>query len=68
VERFKRVDNDTLQITFLFDDPKAYDKPWTAAPRILKSKPGRELLESFCVDDSSSSPEKKTMPLSAPKQ
>jgi len=49
VERFKRVDSDTLQITFMFDDPKAYEKPWTAAPRILKSKPGRELLESFCV-------------------
>ena len=51
VERFQRIDNDTLQITFMFDDPKAYEKPWTAAPRILKSKPGRELLESFCVQD-----------------
>jgi hypothetical protein len=68
VERFKRVDNDTLEITFLFDDPKAYDKPWTAAPRILKSKPGRELLESFCVQDHGSSLENKAMPLNAPKK
>ena len=59
VERFKRVDADTLQITFMFDDPKAYEKPWTAAPRILKAKPGRELLESFCVQNDSHSSEKK---------
>jgi hypothetical protein len=59
VERFKRIDSDTLQITFMFDDPKAYEKPWTAAPRILKSRPGRELLESFCVQNDSRSSGKK---------
>jgi hypothetical protein len=59
VERFKRIDSDTLQITFMFDDPKAYEKPWTAAPRILKSRPGRELLESFCVQNDSHSSGKK---------
>jgi len=59
VERFKRIDGDTLQITFMFDDPKAYEKPWTATPRILKSKPGRELLESFCVQNDSRSSGKK---------
>jgi hypothetical protein len=59
VERFKRIDSDTLQITFMFDDPKAYDKPWTAAPRLLKAKPGRELLEFFCVPNDSQSSGKK---------
>jgi hypothetical protein len=59
VERFKRIESDTLQITFMFDDPKAYDKPWTAAPIILKSKPGRELLEFFCVPNDNRSPSKK---------
>jgi hypothetical protein len=59
VERFKRIDSDTLQITFMFDDPKAYEKPWTAAPRILKAEPGRELLESFCVQNESHSSGKK---------
>ena len=49
VERITRIDGDTLQITFLFDDPKAYDKPWSAVPRILKLTPARELVESFCV-------------------
>jgi hypothetical protein len=43
----------------MFDDPKAYEKPWTAAPRILKAMPGRELLESFCVQNDSRSSGKK---------
>jgi hypothetical protein len=59
VERFQRIDSDTLQITFMFDDPKAFEKPWTAAPRILKAMPGRELLESFCVQNDSRSSGKK---------
>ncbi len=29
VERIRRVDHDTLEIDFTFDDPKAYKKPWT---------------------------------------
>ena len=28
VERFRRVEPDTLQIEFTFNDPKAYTKPW----------------------------------------
>ena len=30
VERFRRVDHDTLQDDLTIDDPKAYTKPWTA--------------------------------------
>lgn len=66
VERIKRVDAETLQITFMFDDPKAYDKPWTAAPRNLKSKPGRELVEYFCVRNENHSSDKTAKPPSAP--
>jgi len=29
-ERFKRLDNDTLQYRFTIDDPSSYTKPWTA--------------------------------------
>ena len=29
VERFRRVDQDTLEIDFTFDDPKTYTKPWS---------------------------------------
>ena len=28
VERFRRVNHNTLEIEFLFDDPKAFTKPW----------------------------------------
>jgi hypothetical protein len=29
VERWQRVDHDTLKIVFTFDDPKNYAKPWS---------------------------------------
>jgi hypothetical protein len=29
IERYKRLDKDTLQIDFTYDDPKAFTKPWT---------------------------------------
>ena len=29
VERFRRVNHDTLQLDVTFEDPKAYTKPWT---------------------------------------
>jgi hypothetical protein len=66
VERIRRVDTETLQVTFMFDDPKAYDKPWTAAPRNLKSKPGRELVESFCVPDDNRPSDKPAKPSGVP--
>jgi hypothetical protein len=30
VERFRRPNPDTLEVEFLFDDPKAFTKPWAA--------------------------------------
>ena len=30
VERFRRVDHDTLRLDLIIEDPKAYTKPWTA--------------------------------------
>ena len=30
IERFRRVDHDTLEITLTFDDPKAYKQPFTS--------------------------------------
>jgi hypothetical protein len=35
IERFRRLDHDTLELTLTFDDPKAYTKPFTAT-RIYK--------------------------------
>jgi len=28
VERFRRPNRDTLEIEFLFDDPKTFTRPW----------------------------------------
>jgi hypothetical protein len=51
IERIRRANHDTLQITFTIEDPIAYSKPWTSAPRIFRLKPGYELTEDFCVPD-----------------
>jgi hypothetical protein len=50
-ERIRRVNHDTLQVTFTIEDPMAYSKSWTSAPRIFRLKPGNELTEDFCVQD-----------------
>ncbi len=50
-EHYRRVDHDTLNITFTFDDPKAYTKVWTIGPMsyTLKTGPEWEMQESFCT-------------------
>jgi len=49
-ERIRRVDRDTLEINFLFDDPKAYTKPW-GGKQLYKLQPDWELMEAFlCLD------------------
>ena len=51
VERFRRVNHDTLEIDFLFDDPKAYTKPWTGKKVYQLMPPGYEVLEDVNCDD-----------------
>lgn len=50
VERIRRVDHDTLQIDFTFDDPKAYTRPWTGQ-RVFRLRPGWEITEQVCADN-----------------
>ena len=50
VERFRRVNPNTLEIDFLFDDPKAYGKPWTGK-KIFESRPGVEVMEHTLCED-----------------
>ena len=50
VERFRRVNHDTLGIDFLFDDPKAYATPWTGK-KILRLRPDWEFLEHTVCED-----------------
>ena len=49
VERFTRVDKNTLQDDLTFEDPKAYTKPWTGQ-KIFKLRPTWSLEEWACED------------------
>jgi hypothetical protein len=46
IERFKRLDKDTLQYRFTIDDPSVYVKPWTA--EIPANRTEGPLLEYAC--------------------
>jgi hypothetical protein len=49
-ELYHRVDRDHMELTMTIDDPKIYQKPWTALNKLqfrLKP-PGTELLEMMC--------------------
>ena len=49
IERYRRVNHDTIEFNLTIDDPKTYTKTWYADPRVIKLKPGVEIPESFCV-------------------
>ena len=50
-ERIRRPAQDTLEIAFLFDDPKAFTKPWEGK-KTYQRKPDWEILENigYCED------------------
>jgi hypothetical protein len=50
IERFRRVDHDTLAVQITIDDPKAYTKTWTAQ-RIFKLKPDWQISEYVCAEN-----------------
>ena len=50
IERIHRVDDNTLQVDFTFDDPKSYVKPWTALMR-FRLQPDWDILEHVCEDN-----------------
>ena len=49
VERFRRLDHDTLTDEITVEDAKAYTKPWTAR-RTFQLKPKWQLMEFVCQD------------------
>jgi len=49
-ERIRRPDQNTLEIEFLFDDPKAYTRPW-GGKQVYKLQTEWELMEAvLCLD------------------
>ena len=51
VERFRRLDRETIQIDFTFDDPKTYTKPWTGKKIFKLAPPGFDILEDVICED-----------------
>ena len=52
VERIRRVEHDTLQIDFTFEDPKAYTRPWTGKRVFqLLTGPQAEILEDILCEE-----------------
>ena len=50
-ERYRRLNQDTLELQIIIDDPKAYTKTWVSPPKLHKLEPGWEIAEWFCVLD-----------------
>jgi hypothetical protein len=50
IERLRRVNHDTLEVTYTIDDPKAYTKSWTAN-RVFKLKPDWQIKEYVCAEN-----------------
>jgi hypothetical protein len=51
IERYKRVDHDTLTMQLIVDDPKAYTQTWVGDTKIFKLLPPKDayMEELFCV-------------------
>jgi hypothetical protein len=51
VERYQRVDYDTITYNVLIEDPKVFTRSWNTAPSFLSLRPGERLLEYECIAD-----------------
>ena len=48
-ERYRRIDQDTLEITVTIDDPVAYTEPFVAMKQVITWDPDQEFEEQFCI-------------------
>jgi len=51
VERYQRVDFDTITYDVRIEDPKVFTKPWNLASSYLSLRPGERLREYECIAD-----------------
>ena len=51
VERFTRVDGDTINYEFTVSDPKTWTRPWTAMIPMTKVDPDEQMYEYMCHED-----------------
>jgi len=52
VERYTRVDHNTLQVTVMIDDPVTYTKPFMLGKAIYKWIPEQDFEEQLCIPSS----------------
>jgi hypothetical protein len=50
-ERIRRPDHSTLEISFRFDDPKTYTRPWSGRKVFDLMPPGYEVLEDVVCSE-----------------
>jgi hypothetical protein len=50
-ERYRRFNQNTLELQIIIDDPKAYTKTWVSPPKLHKLERSWEIAEWFCVLD-----------------
>jgi hypothetical protein len=53
VERYRRVDTNTLEILITLDDPRTFSKPWDARVVYKAAAPGNHLIEFICENNKS---------------
>ena len=51
IERFTRVDGDTINYEFTVSDPKTWTRPWTAMIPMTKVDPDEQMYEYMCHED-----------------
>ena len=50
-ERFRRVNRNTLEIEFTFDDPKTFTKPWTGKKVFQLQPPGTAMKDEILCEE-----------------
>ena len=50
VERFRRIRPDTLEVEFLFEDPKAFTRSW-GAKKLYQLRPQMDVLEKIACEE-----------------
>lgn len=51
IERYRRRDFGTMEVTLTIDDPKAYTRPWTVNASPARLVVGQDLLEYVCTEN-----------------
>jgi len=51
IERFRRLNQDTLEITFHFDDPNTFTRPWEGKKQYQLQSPQLDMREDVICED-----------------